>query len=239
MILSIPNDVTRLFFCGDIHGNLKYIKYFLNSNHIENACVVICGDVGLGFNINSELNTIKRINKYLAEHNNFVIAIRGNHDDPKLFTSTSLGNGNWVNVLDHTIVNVCGKKILCVGGGISIDRTYRVEGKTYWQDEVIEYLPKQDEKVDIIASHEAPNGVYPYVIGTIVTDLAANDPNLIRDVQDSRNTLTNIFNDYKNDITNWFYGHYHASHSDLLGDVNFTLLGINEVIEYDSNNNIY
>lgn len=52
--IKIPDDIDNLCFCGDIHGNLDYLKYFIKTgvgfkNKISNSCIILCGDVGLGF----------------------------------------------------------------------------------------------------------------------------------------------------------------------------------------------
>lgn len=51
--IKIPDDIDNLCFCGDIHGNLDYLKYFIKTgvgfkNKISNSCIILCGDVGLG-----------------------------------------------------------------------------------------------------------------------------------------------------------------------------------------------
>lgn len=234
-IINLPPTIDSLYFCGDIHGNLTYISYIIHSKHLHNACIVICGDVGLGFNIPNEKHNISYINKCLCKTNCFVIAIRGNHDNPNCFTDIKLGNSNWINVQDYTIINVCGKNILCIGGGISIDRTLRTPLKTYWENESIQYKPKSNVKVDIIASHEAPNGVYPYVLSQIVLDFAEHDQNLIADITSSRLSLDKVWEDYKCDISHWYYGHYHTSISDFKDGVAFNLLSIEEIKIFNIN----
>ena len=49
MALNLPNTITDIFICGDLHGRLEYIKYVINNNHLTNSVIFICGDVGLGF----------------------------------------------------------------------------------------------------------------------------------------------------------------------------------------------
>lgn len=47
--IKIPDDIDNLYFCGDIHANLDYIKYFIKTgvgfkNKISNSCIILCGD---------------------------------------------------------------------------------------------------------------------------------------------------------------------------------------------------
>ena len=49
MLIKLPENIENLYFCGDIHGNLDYLKYFIKtgvgfSQKISNSCIVLCGD---------------------------------------------------------------------------------------------------------------------------------------------------------------------------------------------------
>ena len=64
MLIKLPENINDLYFCGDIHGNLDYLKYFINTGvgfpqKIFNSCIVLCGDVGLGFSPDLESMKIK------------------------------------------------------------------------------------------------------------------------------------------------------------------------------------
>ena len=59
----------------DIHGNLDYLKYFINTGvgfpqKISNSCIVLCGDVGLGFSPDLESMKISFLNKLCEKTNN-------------------------------------------------------------------------------------------------------------------------------------------------------------------------
>ena len=51
--------------------------------------------------------------------------VRGNHDDPSYFNEEKINFTNIKSVPDYSIITVGDYHILCVGGGISIDRLYR------------------------------------------------------------------------------------------------------------------
>ena len=68
MLIKLPEDINDLYFCGDIHGNLDYLKYFINTGvgfpqKTSNSCIVLCGDVGLGFSPDLESMKISFLNK--------------------------------------------------------------------------------------------------------------------------------------------------------------------------------
>lgn len=237
MTINIPNTINSLYFCGDLHGNLQYLKYQIKQYNMQNSCIICAGDVGLGFSDNSQ--EMSFLNKFCKNKNVYLIFVRGNHDNPEIFLNR-LYNDYCKTVCDYDVINVCNLNILCVGGGISIDRTWRkTHTKTsYWENESIIYNPKLEDKIDIIVSHSAPSFAFPVGIGKIVTDFAINDPTLINDVIQERKTLDLVWEDYKNDITHWYYGHYHSTQYQVIDNVTFKLLDISEIVRHVTDNNL-
>lgn len=233
-MIKIPN-IESIYFCGDIHGNLEYIKYRLNHEHLTNSIIFICGDIGLGFSPKFEQEIINRINKKLIESNNYVIGVRGNHDDPSKFQDTELIKDtgelrNWLNVPDYTIIQVLDQNILCIGGGISVDRTYRLQlGYGYWANESIKYKKKVPEKIDIICTHSAPSFCFPFTKGEFVNEWAKVDPTLLLDLDEERGTLDKVYEDYKDEVKYWYYGHFHKSNTQIIGNTLFKLLDIEDI----------
>lgn len=238
MRISLPNTIQSIYFCGDLHGNLEYLKYIINSQHITNSVIFICGDVGLGFQPKWERAMIDVINKKLVLTNNYIIGIRGNHDNPLCFYDTSLvkDNGkpmNWLNVPDYTIVDVCNQSILCIGGATSIDRLYRKDvGAGYWLNEYIKYQPKVDSPVNIICTHSAPSFCFPNDKGGIVYEYAQYDLDLLKDIDEERAIMDMIYEDYKNEVTHWYYGHFHKSQMQTINKTQFKLLNIGEICRH-------
>ena len=243
MTIHLPNTIKDIYFCGDLHGNLEYLKYIINNYHLTDSVIFICGDVGLGFQPKWERSMIDFINKKLVATNCYIIGVRGNHDDPLCFQDIDLvkDNGqsrNWLNVPDYTIVHVLNQNILCVGGGTSIDRMYRLEmGYGYWSNETIQYQPKVTEHIDIICSHSAPSFCYPVDKGDIVFQFAQSDPKLLEDLDNERKLLDCIYDDYKDDVTHWYYGHFHKSQMQLINKTTFKLLNIAEICRHVSSDN--
>lgn len=234
-MLRLPITVDKVFVIGDIHGNFEYVKYLVNSFHLNNACIFICGDIGIGFNINYETKILSFLKQKLLENNIFVVATRGNHDNPDLFNDTELSN--WMNVPDYTVVNVKNQNFLCIGGGISVDRTGRVPYKSYWPNEQVKYQPKVEEQIDVIISHTAPSFCYPNFKGSFVLAWAEQDDTLLKDLDKERKTMDTIYEDYKDTIKYWYYGHFHDSKTEVINQVVFKLLGINEFVEHGRDNN--
>lgn len=244
MLIKIPDDITDLYFCGDIHGNLNYIKYFINTGvgfpqqKILNSCIILCGDVGLGFTPELENMNISFLNKLCEETNNYIIAIRGNHDDPKQFKNVYQKRFKAID--DYTIVQFKNKNILCIGGGTSIDRVYRQNNNWgYWEDEKIVELTNFDSLpyCPIIASHCAPVCTYPYGISQIVLDFCKSDPTLSNELIQERNYLQTLYEKMseKGVVEDWYYGHYHKDKETFIENTRFHLLGINSILRYSFN----
>ena len=109
----------------------------------------------------------------------------------------------------------------------------------YWENEAVKYQPKLTERVDIICSHSAPSFCYPTDKGSIVMEYAQYDETLLEDIQKERETLDLIYNDYKDEITHWYYGHFHQSMFQEINNVKFRLLDIGELIQHVDDNYIW
>lgn len=106
----------------------------------------------------------------------------------------------------------------------------------YWADEQIKYQPKINEHIDIICSHSAPSFCYPFTKGNIVLRYAENDETLLQDIEIERTTLDKVYDDYKDTITHWYYGHYHTSNMQMINGCMFKLLDIEEICRHVSDN---
>ncbi len=154
----------RLCCIGDIHGAFDGLTGWFRQYDLQDATLVFCGDVGLGFESEEYYKqTFRKLNRECHKRNLTLVFMRGNHDDPSYFAEQKINYSNIKSVPDYTILSVAGFTILCVGGGISIDRVNRQtkmmalavqyarfhacsleEGKEksqhlYWKDEVPVY----------------------------------------------------------------------------------------------------
>ena len=72
--------------------------------------------------------------------------------------------------------------------------------------------------------------------GDIVLRFAENDPTLLDDIQKEREILDKVYDDYKDTITHWYYGHYHASKIEEINGCIFRLLDIGEFSRHVTDN---
>lgn len=100
---------------------------------------------------------------------------------------------------------------------------------------------KVTEHIDIICSHFCSIFFFCYPVdkGDIVLQFAQLDPKLLEDLDNERKLLDHIYDDYKNDVTHWYYGHFHKSQMQLINNTTFKLLNIAEICRHVITDNNY
>lgn len=232
-------DLTRykdLYFTGDIHGGFRELTYSLVSQwRLSDCVVVVCGDIGMGFYKRGYYaDEFQRMQKKLADVNVTLVMFRGNHDNPEYYNSKDFSeyqyDGAYPNVYlvpDLTILETCVGNVLCIGGAISIDRSMRTEGVSWWQNEKM-VLPTDaeleeisKESIDIVATH-----CCPLVCGPRFNDAMGFeklDKFIMSELQNERLDFNDLLDKLKKDnpVKWWFYGHFHGHYSDQIDGVRF------------------
>lgn len=192
---------------GDIHGEYLSGKYGPFPKLADNY--VFLGDIGFGFH--GLVGFCHRLDRRIPSGVN-VYFLRGNHDNPAFWRGYRKKRiselfPRFHMVHDYDVLLIDGKKYLCIGGGISIDRFYRIEGESYWSDEAILPCPKKNilGEIDGIFSH---TGFVPPVL-THKHFFQDKFPDVDKDCQDEQRILYEILELYK--PKKWFCGHYHVS----------------------------
>jgi UDP-2,3-diacylglucosamine pyrophosphatase LpxH len=102
----------------------------------------VCGDIGLGFNKEQYHRTeLEKLNKVCEKRNVYVLLLRGNHDDPQYFKDNKIDYSHVKAISDYTIVETGNKNILCVGGAVSIDRSWRMSEEIRREVKYLQYHP--------------------------------------------------------------------------------------------------
>lgn len=239
-----------LIFLGDIHGNFNYVQWYVKQHKLENCTIYQVGDFGIGFTSEfNDMNTLRLLDQFLKERNIQMYAIRGNHDNPKFFDGHLKNHFENLHLLvDYDVIEIDGKKILGVGGAVSIDRKPRIKdqleydrmGKKvelYWHDEVFvldEEKLKTIEGIDIVVTHTAPDFCYPinkHGFNWLVDGFIQNDEKLKEDLLVERILVTKMSEilKEKNKVNHWIYGHFHNSFIENFGDTHYRLLDVNEM----------
>jgi predicted phosphodiesterase len=218
------------FFLGDIHGSFAPIFHWLDRLAEKGDTLIQVGDFGLGWITKKALEELGRESKDKGVN---ILAIRGNHDNPRLFKD-NFKTGNLELLPDYSLREVEGKQIFFIGGAISIDRTSRIEGISYWKDEEVEmWLPKVlGIHCDTVVTHSAPSFCNPTTKDFSNIQWAIDDdPALLEELPIEREYFTDVFSVLceTNPPKNWYYGHFHTSLEERIHDCKFRCLDINEL----------
>ena len=240
---------------GDIHGNFTDLVFKVCMSHqMTDTLVIVAGDCGFGFSKPGYFeNLYKKCLRRLEKFNNWIVFIRGNHDNPAYFDGQVVNHERWRAVPDYSIIKACGHTILCVGGATSVDWEWRkaseyhhfdnsidpLQQDLYWPDEVPAYdevmLKAVNEvcAVDTVVTHTSPTfcelATYRHL-----ENWAVDDPALLKDVKAEREVMDRILAFLKENghpLRQWYYGHYHQSwHSEIDG-VQYNMLDCMELRE--------
>ena len=238
---------------GDIHGDYETLVYKCCIQYgMRDTLIVVAGDCGFGFNKLGYYEDIyQKVSKRLAKANNWIVFVRGNHDNPAYFDGKQVNYKRWKAVPDYSVLKAFGHTILCVGGAISLDREWRKEenlidtgdGKptpnVYWSDEVPVYdqakleAISKDYAIDVVITHTAPSfcqAVQP----ALIQDLLVKDKSLLVDVRKERKAIDDIYSFLKDNghpLRHWFIGHFHYSWGSEIEGVFYNILAIMELKE--------
>lgn len=253
MILLDYSNAKQVILSGDIHGDFKTLVYKLCvSWKCTDTLLIVAGDCGFGFEKPSYYESIyNQVAGRLRKANNWVVFIRGNHDDPAYFSEEKVNYKRWRCVPDYSIIQACGHIILVVGGAVSVDRKVRMKeneqlirlGHTqtasWWQDEAPEFRPKEiaaipeNINIDTVVTHSSPSFCEPKNKDGLKS-WAVYDPALVWDCAHERETMDKILScleEHHHIIDRWFFGHFHSSWSEMIGGIQYTMLDILEFKE--------
>lgn len=206
---------------GDTHGEKNR---FLNpkepaNKHLKKGdYLFICGDFGYIFN---DTCKEREFLEFLANEIPYTICFcDGNHENFEILNSydISIWNGGKVHIIksDNSglpkiihlmrgqVYEIEGRKIFVFGGGYSIDKAMRTEGKSWWKQE----MPNEIEKNEAIENLEAANWSVDYII----THTAPEDTMSIFKLGNTNEKPLNNFLEYLRERTtylHWYIGHLH------------------------------
>lgn len=225
---------------GDIHGQFNV----LCDQNLADCDVYQVGDFGLGFGTrHADHLYMKHLNRFAQQHNINFFAIRGNHDypafwqDPEMNKSVNEQYSNIELIPDYTYKDINGKKCLFIGGATSVDRTRRVQGLSYWEDEVLVEPTTALDKCDVVISHTCPSRfpITPTEKDSIVDYYARFDAHLYSDLKKEREIMDRIMDEVS--PKEWYFGHFHHSKMGLTNNVYWRCITIDEKLGLEENLN--
>lgn len=182
MYYEIP-DMARVAVVGDWHGNTPWINellpYLARRGYTH---VLHVGDFGVSGPGYHETAFAKTLQTLTERHKITVLFIRGNHDNPDYLDSLPVtlrptdymefdnlaylheNNERIGYMSDGFLLTHLGRKIMGLGGAVSIDREYRTPGRDWWARETINPLFRdtaegwvgEADSIDVMITHDAP-----------------------------------------------------------------------------------
>lgn len=222
--------MNRIFVTGDVHQSvmprLSNTNFPTAKDLDRSDLVFIAGDFGVLWNA-TETRDESYILDWLSTRNHTTMVIGGNHENwPRLHAlpivekfGVKLGliRENVYFVPNGTLINYGGKKIFCFGGAMSTDKNQRVEGVSWWPQEIPSYeemnfgtlnLESVDYEVDVIITHTMPcENVRMFCMSNGYHQDRIDDP--------TAHYLSFIAKHTK--FKQWFCGHFHVNQE--FGDV--------------------
>jgi len=208
-----------IYLTGDTHGDfdLQKVTDFFELESLmrpltKEDYLIILGDAGICWDGGRKDAWVKKL---LQELPVTVLWIDGNHENFELLSEYPIikWKGGRVRQIAPDILHLMrgecyeieGKKFWTFGGGYSIDKMYRIEGQSWWPEEMpcqeeydrgIRSLEKQGYQVDYILTHTAPRTV----VEAICSDILCGEEELQYYLQKvSENTR----------FQGWYFGHWH------------------------------
>ncbi|MBR3286493.1 MAG: metallophosphoesterase [Bacteroidales bacterium] len=246
---SFP-DAKNIVVCGDIHGEFNAMIHKLCIQYqMTDTLLIVAGDCGFGFDRPGYYDYVfNRNSSRLGKANNWVVMLRGNHDNPAFFQEERIRHSRFRCIPDYSVIQACGHNILCVGGAVSIDRAYRKKhdamhshagAASYWTDE----MPVYDEavlnniskalKIDSVVTHTAPSSC-ELTSKDGLSYWTAFDPDIPADCDKERKIMDRILAYLKSaghPVSHWYYGHFHQSWQSEIDGILFSMLDIMEFKE--------
>jgi len=207
-----------IYITGDTHIPIDIRKLSANNfpdqkSLTKSDFMIICGDFGGVWDGGAEE---KYWLKWLDQKSFTTLFVDGNHENHQMlsekFEIVQYHGGKAHKIMDSVYHLIRGQvftiddlKIFTMGGAGSHDREYRLEGVSWWPEELpslLEYteadfnLQAHDMTVDYIISHCAPD--------SIQRDIDKYYPS---------NDLTDFLDAVKDEVTykHWYFGHYHIN----------------------------
>lgn len=215
----------NFYITGDTHGQtatrIKNLIYGWSEEKISNGALIVLGDAGINYNLNSsDKGAKKRINNLGMT----VYCVRGNHEQrPELIPTMTIaydteiqGNvyvepefPNIKYLMDGGIYVIEGHKTLCLGGAYSVDKYYRLQNGAKWFENELLTESEMNEiekkiigqQFDFILTHTCPISWEP-------TDLFLGSVNQSTVDKSMEIWMDRIKDKIKWQI--WCFGHFHA-----------------------------
>ena len=214
---------------GDCHSS---VRKFSDDNVKESnggvlpTHIFVAGDFGVIWDVDPENYEEKDKLDYLEKKPYEVLVVSGNHENYERLYSLpveehlgapayKLRENVWV--LQHgNIYTIEDKKFFIFGGALSIDKEWRVNRVSWWEEEIpthtdlaraIKNLKEVDGKVDYVITHTAPREVLDQLVNVELLLPVGENPKFDDPTVKMQTTLKDLI-DWSY-LKEWFFGHFH------------------------------
>ena len=235
-------EPTKIAAAGDWHGDATHARAAIQYAHDEGADVVVqCGDFGLWPGRGVEY--LEHVQEACERTNVDVLWLPGNHEDYDQIAEIEMAEADpFITMGRFTRIHYIprgarwewwGKRFMAIGGAVSVDRDGRIEGKSWWPQEVItnddvDVANREPHGMDVIFSHDCPQGVIIPGIGPDSKNRPGEDYwplDALADSQKSRVKLRRVWSVHQPKF--WLHGHFHVPYEFWLGQTRFFGLDMN------------
>lgn len=220
VIKDIKIDNTPVYLIGDLHTNYKQLKeQFENDTSLRDCIFIFLGDMDFR-NVETAYNQFKKLDKQLTERNIISYVIRGNHDNPSLWSSHEKCIDLWARftsfkpINSNTRITINDNKGIIISGAVTINRADLTEGVNYWSDYDKVDLPPDFidygeglKNIDFIIGHTGPVHSDIFKEQQTGCEHYLKDGFLVQDLDNEQKQLREILRRYR--PKRWYCGHYH------------------------------
>lgn len=209
-------------FIGDVHGKFDQYKKIIKD--VPRSIQV--GDMGIGFKktqgprFGEEYSNPPHYAVIKGDHR----FIRGNHDNPASCAKHSQF------IKDGTVEG----NMMFVGGALSVDKQFRIEGLTWWKDEELSYQSLQEminlyikTKPETMVTHECPESIACIIVG----NLTGAWTDKLDFPSRTRTAFQHMFSAHSPKY--WIFGHWHTKLNVEVNGTRFICLPELECIDLD------
>lgn len=221
-------------------------KPIMDKPKYDNSIIFIVGDCGFNNNSLEQVNgMLETYNNELSKLNTYVLLIRGFNEQKEWFDGKTINFSNIIGLNDYSLVKTKRINILCIGGDISISKSWggvttdSEKGKTkdtkpLFNDKAIKDILSKNA-IHAVISPSSPSFINPSSNTLGNTVWGRKDKKALCDVLECRNTMDKIYSSLTSDFENkpyiWLCGNFSMTSVDSMNDIMFYTLTSNSEID--------
>lgn len=235
----------RILILGDTHASRRHVAFAAKIAKDQRcSCIIQLGD--WGFTWPGCPNFLTELQDILEAHDMPMLWLDGNHDnyddlkDRGFWEANDMcpfEDANMVQYIPRGCVwEMDGVSFMALGGAYSIDQDRRVEGQSWWRDELITFADQvrcgvsmdlHGKPIDVFLSHDCPEGVRrleTYL--ELTTKQFGIDYKMDQASRANRAALRRVVEEAR--PKRLYHGHYHWAYTDTLhlGDTDVIVTGL-------------